>query len=334
MPGRTDSHLGHRYGFNGKEMDNGVKGEGVQYDYGFRIYDARMARFLSVDPLTASYPWYTPYQFAGNKPIWAIDLDGKEEDLTNDDETLYTYYGSNEIVISGSRKLSVHEKNAIMEYRWKKRSQTGTGFGLSVNQLAVGQEEWTKQLKRQVAGLLFLGASGPLAAGAVALGSPAYFKSVALNYAIEFGTQLLFDKEIDIGRVDHFDKLLPSSKFSNLFTSAINFTDGELSLADRNNFLVNFSIGVVFDKIKVGGEKASKQLKEKSKSLTNYPKYISPRFGPTRSSFWGERIAERTRDIQASNFLDDSRYKITLSITKSITKKTVKNEIKKANGYP
>ena len=36
-------------------------------------------RFLSVDPLSVDYPWYTPYQFAGNKPIWAIDLDGAEE---------------------------------------------------------------------------------------------------------------------------------------------------------------------------------------------------------------------------------------------------------------
>jgi len=40
---------------------------------------ARVGKFLSVDPLTASYPWYTPYQFAGNKPIEAIDLDGLEE---------------------------------------------------------------------------------------------------------------------------------------------------------------------------------------------------------------------------------------------------------------
>ena len=52
------------------------KGEGVQYDYGFRIYDSRMARFLSVDPLTSSYPMLTPYQFASNSPIAAIDLDG------------------------------------------------------------------------------------------------------------------------------------------------------------------------------------------------------------------------------------------------------------------
>jgi len=34
---------------------------------------------LSTDPLSKSYPWYTPYQFAGNKPIIAIDIDGKEE---------------------------------------------------------------------------------------------------------------------------------------------------------------------------------------------------------------------------------------------------------------
>ncbi len=35
-------------------------------------------RFLSLDPLTSSYPWYTPYQFAGNMPIKFIDLDGLE----------------------------------------------------------------------------------------------------------------------------------------------------------------------------------------------------------------------------------------------------------------
>jgi len=34
---------------------------------------------LSVDPLTRKYPWYTPYQFSGNKPIWAIDIDGLDE---------------------------------------------------------------------------------------------------------------------------------------------------------------------------------------------------------------------------------------------------------------
>jgi RHS repeat-associated protein len=73
----------YRYGFNGKENDNEVKGEGNQQDYGMRIYDPRLGKFLSVDPLTMEYPWYSPYQFAGNKPIWAIDLDGTEEAYSN-----------------------------------------------------------------------------------------------------------------------------------------------------------------------------------------------------------------------------------------------------------
>jgi hypothetical protein len=44
-----------------------------------RIYDPRVGRFLSVDPLTKKFAYYAPYQFAGNKPIVAADLDGMEE---------------------------------------------------------------------------------------------------------------------------------------------------------------------------------------------------------------------------------------------------------------
>jgi RHS repeat-associated protein len=69
----------YRYGFNGKERDPATEWGQTSYDYGFRIYNPEIAKFLSVDPLTKDYPWYTPYQFAGNTPIQAIDLDGLEE---------------------------------------------------------------------------------------------------------------------------------------------------------------------------------------------------------------------------------------------------------------
>ncbi len=65
----------YRYGYNGKEMDTDFSNN---YDYGFRIYNAGIAKFLSVDPLTRKYPELTPYQFASNSPVWAIDLDGLE----------------------------------------------------------------------------------------------------------------------------------------------------------------------------------------------------------------------------------------------------------------
>jgi RHS repeat-associated protein len=64
-----------RYKFNGKETDSET---GTQ-DYGMRIYDTRLGKFLSVDPLASKFAFYTPYQFAGNKPIWALDLDGLED---------------------------------------------------------------------------------------------------------------------------------------------------------------------------------------------------------------------------------------------------------------
>ena len=56
-----------------------MKGEGNQQDYGMRIYDPRLGRFLSVDPLTTKYPELTPYQFASNSPIANVDLDGAEK---------------------------------------------------------------------------------------------------------------------------------------------------------------------------------------------------------------------------------------------------------------
>ena len=78
LPERTYEGEGYRYGFNGKEMDNEVSGNGNQYDYGFRIYNPRLGRFLSKDPLFKNYAMLTPYQFASNTPIQAIDIDGLE----------------------------------------------------------------------------------------------------------------------------------------------------------------------------------------------------------------------------------------------------------------
>jgi RHS repeat-associated protein len=52
----------YRHGFNGKE--NEVKGN--HQDYGMRIYHPRLGRFLSVDPLTEDYLFYTPYSFLLN----------------------------------------------------------------------------------------------------------------------------------------------------------------------------------------------------------------------------------------------------------------------------
>jgi RHS repeat-associated protein len=73
----------YRFGFNGKEKDNNGELGLTSYDYGFRIYNPGLGRFLSVDPLAKAFPTLSAYQFAGDNPIAAIDLDGLEPATIN-----------------------------------------------------------------------------------------------------------------------------------------------------------------------------------------------------------------------------------------------------------
>lgn len=47
------------------------------YDFGARMYDARLGRWLSTDPLQAKYPDISPYTFVGNSPLLFKDPDGR-----------------------------------------------------------------------------------------------------------------------------------------------------------------------------------------------------------------------------------------------------------------
>jgi RHS repeat-associated protein len=68
---------GYRYGFNSMEKDNEINVNGGSYDFGARIYDSRLGRWLSLDPLMEDYPDLSPYNFCANNPILLIDIDGR-----------------------------------------------------------------------------------------------------------------------------------------------------------------------------------------------------------------------------------------------------------------
>jgi len=67
---------GYRFGFNGMEKDNKIKGCGNSLDYGARIYDSRLGRFLSIDPAFMYFSNESNYIFAGNAPVKFIDYKG------------------------------------------------------------------------------------------------------------------------------------------------------------------------------------------------------------------------------------------------------------------
>jgi len=77
---------GYRYGFNGKENDNDVKKDGygnpnigTQQDYGDRIYDPRLGRWLSVDAYASLQPGWSPFRFGFDNPLYWTDKDGDIE---------------------------------------------------------------------------------------------------------------------------------------------------------------------------------------------------------------------------------------------------------------
>ncbi len=78
LPNRHGSSDKYRYGFQGQEKDDEVKGEGNSLNYKFRMHDPRVGRFFATDPMTSQYPHYSPYSFSGNRVIDAVELEGLE----------------------------------------------------------------------------------------------------------------------------------------------------------------------------------------------------------------------------------------------------------------
>jgi RHS repeat-associated protein len=82
MPNRQyslSSGSKYRFGFNGKEDDKEIYGEGNAVDFGDRMYDARIGRWLKVDMAAKNAPGWTPFRFGFNNPLRYNDPNGNWE---------------------------------------------------------------------------------------------------------------------------------------------------------------------------------------------------------------------------------------------------------------
>jgi RHS repeat-associated protein len=86
LPIRTwsDGNRGYRFGFNGKEKDSETASD--NFDFGARIYDGRLGRWLSLDPLMKKAIYNSPYSYCANSPIFFIDVNGKILKPSNDED--------------------------------------------------------------------------------------------------------------------------------------------------------------------------------------------------------------------------------------------------------
>jgi RHS repeat-associated protein len=108
VKGLRSYEVGYRFGFNGKEKDDETYGKGNAYDFGARIYDSRLGRWLACDPSTKEQPFASPYKSMGNNPLIFSDPDGKKEFITTiirdektGKQTMCRVEGANNIMTDG-----------------------------------------------------------------------------------------------------------------------------------------------------------------------------------------------------------------------------------------
>lgn len=64
------------------ERDDDIKGSGNSYDFGARMYDSRLGRWLSMDPKSKSQPQWSAFKAMNDNPIIFDDPNGEREYLT------------------------------------------------------------------------------------------------------------------------------------------------------------------------------------------------------------------------------------------------------------
>lgn len=104
------------------------------------INPAVVSRFLSVDPLAPEYPWYTPYQFAGNTPIQAIDLDGLEPDFIIDEHGHLTKAAITLLDAAFVRSESIWTKDLLEKTKWVEAD-------LGMHKAGKVEGYWTKKVE-------------------------------------------------------------------------------------------------------------------------------------------------------------------------------------------
>lgn len=150
MPGRGLQTRSYRYGFSGLERDDELKGAGNSYYTDARLYDPRVGRWLSPDPIDVAQS--SPFVGFANNPVRYSDPKG-----TAEKDTTSFMWGFAYGVLSGNVPLvgpfipSIDKDNANFEVGrglglttagvqqlWKAAAEGGIGIGFIGGSLATG----------------------------------------------------------------------------------------------------------------------------------------------------------------------------------------------------
>lgn len=128
--GSKTAFFGYRYAFNGMERDDQWNGVGNSYDFGARIYDSRLGRWLAADKHQFYYSNKSPYQFASNSPILLVDVDGN-------DNIIYIYVGDSYkrgdqcVQLSPTQQQEVFDKTVKVFEMINQKLENGLGVDVT-----------------------------------------------------------------------------------------------------------------------------------------------------------------------------------------------------------
>ena len=129
LPNRHASSSNYRYGFNGMEKDNELKGEGNSYDFGARMLDVRVNRWFSLDPKQRKHSFESNYSYVSGNPIIYTDPDGERKrkayvitDESTGKRTVHYVTISEELVSKrrnlGSKSMGLETHSDSYDYSW------------------------------------------------------------------------------------------------------------------------------------------------------------------------------------------------------------------------
>lgn len=273
VPNRHASSSAYRYGFQGQEKDDELKGEGNSLNYKFRMHDPRVGRFFAVDPLASKYPFFSPYSFGANRVIDRIELEGLESKKTNDKEVSpFDYFGllfkaqMDSHFGFGTESINKLNQKAIDNQDANMIEISNDLYDHNVSQ-ANKRNEALEGVTLLTGGMLLVGYTAPVAiayAPAISPAAASYIEQAigkagvdALNQAIVKG---------DITEVDWADAVssgvIKNSFLKTFAKSFVDFKNGKLSISEFKEGMLGFGFNVAFKAAieKVPGMKGSEDL--------------------------------------------------------------------------
>ena len=186
QPGQQYVASEYRYGFNGMERDDEVKGRGDSYDFGARMYDPRVGRWWSRDALEKKYPSMSPFASMANSPTRIVDGDGRD---------IFLFDSKNKLL------MVLKVDGVDIGYRLQGISKEAMGVAMVIDPLNFGsmsesdRAEWRSSLASEFIGSPF-GGDGPFLTGHDAYGC-GLGVNVTLSLGLSCGWEIVYFPGVD-----------------------------------------------------------------------------------------------------------------------------------------